>query len=64
MLQLLPSDKPIIVRIPDPPGDPTLNALSDVLVGSVGLTGAIVLVAVVLGLVLAGLMFWLRSRQA
>lgn len=63
MLQLVPSDKPIIVKIIEPPGDPTLNALRDVLIGSVGLTGAIVLGAVLSGLLLAGLMFWFRSRH-
>ncbi len=34
------------------------------LLGSLGLSGAIALGAVVLGLALAALMFWIRSRSA
>ncbi len=64
MLQLTPGDKPIVVKLLEPPGDPTLNGLRDVLIGSIGLTGAILLIAVVSGLVVGGLLFWLRSRQA
>lgn len=55
-----PSD-PVIVKLIEPPGDPT--GLSDVLIGSLGLTGFITLLAVVMGVVLAALMFWVRSRQ-
>jgi hypothetical protein len=63
---LLPSDQqpqqPIIVKIVEPPGDPT--GLAAVLIGALGLTGAIVLIAVLLGLVMAGVLFWIRSRSA
>jgi hypothetical protein len=45
----------------DPPGDPT--GLSDVLIGALGLTGALVLVAVLLAAVFAGLLFLWRSRS-
>jgi hypothetical protein len=55
-----PSD-PIIVKIIQPPHDPT--GLTEVLIGSLGLTAAIVLLAVVCGAVLAGVMFWVRSRN-
>ena len=51
---------PIIVKLVDLPKDPT--GLADVLVGALGLTGVIVLIAVILGAVLAGVMFWKRSR--
>ena len=54
---------PIIVRIVEPEKS-EFGQLRDVLVGSLGLTGVIVLVAVVLGALLAGLMFWIRSRSA
>ena len=56
---------PVIVRIISPPKDTTgLSTLADVLIGSVGLTGAIVLLAFVLGAALAGVMYWFRRRSA
>lgn len=58
-----PSTDPIIVKIIEPPGS-ELTDLADVLLGSIGLTGAIVLLAVLLGFVMAGVMFWVRSRSA
>jgi hypothetical protein len=54
--------QPIIVKIVEPPGDPT--GLAAVLIGALGLTGAIVLIAVLLGLVMAGVLSWIRSRSA
>ena len=57
-------DGPIIVRIPQDPPKSELSGLSDVLLGSLGLTGVIVVAAVVLGLLLAGVMFWVRSRSS
>jgi hypothetical protein len=59
-LGLQPSNDPIIVRIIDPP--PDIAGLADVLLGALGITGVIVLGALVFGLVLAGLLFWVRSR--
>ncbi len=50
--------KPIIVRIVETPHDPT--GISGVLIGALGLTGAIVLAAVVLGVALAGALFAYR----
>ena len=50
----------MIVKLIEPARDPT--GLADVLLGSLGLTGVLALAAVVLGAVLAGLMFWVRSR--
>ncbi len=55
------AQKPIIVRVIEPPHDPT--GISDVIVGAIGLTGAITLGAVVLGLIFGAVMFWLRSRE-
>ena len=55
--------EPIIVKIIEPP-ESALTDLADVLLGSLGLTGVIVLLAVLLGLVTGGVMFWFRSRQA
>jgi hypothetical protein len=56
---------PVIVKIISPPKDTTgLSTLADVLVGSLGLTGAIVLVAFLSGAVIAGVMYWVRHRSA
>ena len=52
---------PIIVKIVEPPHDPT--GLADVLIGSLGLTGVIVLAAVLMGALMAGVLFWMRSRN-
>jgi len=55
---------PIIVKITQPAAKSELSGLADVLLGSLGLTGVIVLAAVLCGAVLAGVMFWIRSRSA
>ena len=55
--------KPIIVSLPPDKPKSELSGLADVLLGSLGLTGVIVLAAVLLGAVMAGVMFWVRSRQ-
>lgn len=56
--------KPIIVKIVEPPAKGELQGLADVLLGSVGLTGVIVLGALLLGLVFASVLFWVRWRKA
>ena len=64
-LQAAPPQGPVIVRIISPPQDTTgLSGLANVLIGSLGLTGAIVLAAVVMGAMMAAVMFWFRSRSA
>ena len=55
--------KPIIVTIQQTPPKSELSGLADVLLGSLGLTGVIVIAALLLGVALAGVMFWIRSRQ-
>ena len=56
---------PVIVKIISPPKDESgLSQLADVLIGSIGLTGAIVLGAMLLGAVMAALMFLWRRRSA
>ena len=55
--------KPIIVKIMPSEAKSELSGLADVLLGSLGLTGVIVLAAVVMGAVMAGVMFWVRSRS-
>ena len=51
----------MIINITEPPkGDPT--GLSDVLIGALGLSGALILCAVLLALLFAGALFFWRSR--
>lgn len=54
---------PIIVKIIPPETKSELSGLADVLLGSLGLTGVIVVAAVLLGALMAVVMFWVRSRQ-
>jgi hypothetical protein len=54
---------PIIVKIIPPEEKSELSGLADVLLGSLGLTGAIVLAAVLMGALMAGVLFWVRSRS-
>jgi hypothetical protein len=63
MASLQPS-KPIIVKIIPPEQKSELSGLADVLIGSLGLTGVIAIAAVLLGAVMAAVMFWIRSRSA
>src|ERR1022692_1970917 len=51
-----------VAMIPNPPRS-ELTGLADVLLGSLGLTGVIVLAAVLVGFVFATVLFWVRSRQ-
>ena len=50
---------PIIVKIVEPS---ELSGLADVLLGAIGLTGVLTLLAIAAGIVVAGLLFWWRSR--
>ena len=54
---------PVIVKIIQPPTDPT-GGLGDVLLGSLGLSGVITLLAILCGVLLGAVLFWLRSRSA
>jgi len=61
MIQQTPQD-PVIVKIIEPNKD--LVGLEDVLFGSLGLTGVLVLLSVIAAVLFAGLLFWFRSRSA
>jgi hypothetical protein len=62
---LIQNPNPVIVKIISPPKDETgLSQLAGVLIGSLGLTGAIVLCALLLGAVMAGVMFFWRRWSA
>jgi hypothetical protein len=64
LFQTPPPPPPIIVKIIEPEAKSDLEGLADVLLGSLGLTGVITLGALLLGALMACLMFWLRSRSA
>jgi hypothetical protein len=51
---------PIIVKIVEPS---ELSGLADVLLGAIGLTGVLTLLAIAAGVVVAGVLFWWRSRS-
>jgi hypothetical protein len=54
-------DAPVMIDIAPPDkGDPT--GLSDVLIGALGLSGVLILCAVLLAAVFAGVLFFWRSR--
>lgn len=53
---------PVEVRIIPPETDPT-GGLGDVLLTSLGLTGAMVLIAIAAGALFAGILFYIRSRS-
>ncbi len=53
--------QPIIVKLVEPKTDPT--GLAGIIIGALGLAGALGLIAVVLGAVIAGVLFFVRSRQ-
>ena len=58
MIQQQPSNPVIVKIIPSKE-----QSLSDVLVGALGVTGVMVLIAVVAAFVFAGALFWIRSRD-
>ena len=62
---MIQNPDPVIVKIVTPPKDESgLSQLAGVLIGSLGLTGAIVLIALLLGALMAGIMFLWRRRSA
>ena len=62
---MIQNPNPVIVKIVTPPKDESgLSQLAGVLIGSLGLTGAIVLIALLLGTLMAGIMFLWRRRSA
>jgi hypothetical protein len=55
--------EPIIVRIIEPPSDP-ISGIRDVLIGALGVSGVITVAAIITGILVGGLMYWLRSRSS
>ena len=54
---------PIIVKLIEPPPKDPTDALADLLLGSLGIAGVLALLAVLLGVLMAGVLFWIRSRN-
>ena len=52
---------PIIVKLIEPDNDPL--GLADVVIGALGLSGALAVCAILLGVLLAGVLFFVRSRH-
>ena len=61
MLSLFQPSGPIIVRVVEEPAKET--TVVDVLLGSIGLTGLVLLIAALAGLALGGLFVWLKKRR-
>jgi hypothetical protein len=57
----LTQSQPVIVKLVEPKTDPT--GLADIIIGSLGLAGALALVTVALGAVIAAVLFYARSRR-
>ena len=53
---------PVLIDIRKPP-ESELSQLADVLIGTFGIAGMLALVALVFGAMIAGVMFWVRSRS-
>lgn len=54
--------EPVVVKIVEPEQS-ELTGLANVLLGSLGLTGVLVLLSILAAFVFAGVLFWLRSRS-
>lgn len=52
---------PIIVNIADPPNSDA-TGLADLLIGALGLSGVLILCALLLGVIFASALFWWRSK--
>ena len=59
---MIQQSEPVIVKIIEPPKDPT--GLADVLVGVLGLSTVLGIAAISIGIALGGLIFWVRSRRS
>jgi len=56
-----PEPPPIIVKLIEPNDDPI--GLANVVIGALGLSGALAVCAILLGVLLAGVLFLVRSRH-
>jgi hypothetical protein len=61
LLALLALLQPVVVKIVEEPAKET--TVVDVLLGSIGLTGLVLILAAIAGLVLGGLLVWNQKRR-
>lgn len=61
LFALFQPSNPIVVRVVEEPAKET--TVVDVLLGSIGLTGLLLLIAALAGLALGGLFVWLKKRR-
>ncbi len=61
-VQQEPASDPFMIKIVQPPSD--IEGLGDVLLGALGITGAITLAALVTGVLFAGVVYLFRRYQA
>ena len=59
MIAAVQASEPIIVKLVEP----HQTNVADVLIGALGVTGVLVVIAVVAGLLAGGLLFWMRGRS-
>jgi hypothetical protein len=59
---MIQQSEPVIVKIIEPPKDPT--GLADVLIGVLGLSTVLAIGAIAIGIAVGGLIFWVRSRRS
>ena len=65
MHALFLQSQPVIIHLDPPPSEnaTAVKELTNVIVGSLGLTGAFVVVAVIVGLAVGVVLYWKRSRD-
>jgi hypothetical protein len=59
---MIQQQEPLIVKIIEPPRDPT--GLADVLIGVLGLSSVLGLAAIAIGIGIGALIYWFRSRRS
>jgi hypothetical protein len=59
---MIQPSEPLIVRIIEPPRDPT--GLADVLIGVLGLSTVLGAAAISIGIAIGVVIFWVRSRRS
>jgi hypothetical protein len=59
---MIQQQEPLIVKIIEPPRDPT--GLADVLIGVLGLSTVLGLAAITIGVGIGAMIYWFRSRRS
>jgi hypothetical protein len=59
---MIQQQEPLIVKIIEPPRDPT--GLADVLIGVLGLSTVLGLAAITIGVGIGAVIYWFRSRRS